>query len=254
MNYDTIYKKYANKTINWCPMDTKELFEKNLITKIDQLEKFNWVNRSFTYNFNSHGFRTEKFDDKPSIMFLGCSNTMGIGLPLESTWADIVSRKLKLKNVNLGIGGSSPDTAFRMCHGYLNKINPKIVIYLEPPGIRSELYYEMPSNYNGINCWKNLGVGVLHNDIHSWYTKEWAVTDINHYFSCEKNLMAINYLCNKKNTKFYYISSSTHNDFCGQVLVKDLARDLAHHGEGINKTFADYVLRELHSNYFPHQP
>jgi hypothetical protein len=121
-------------------MDTEQLYHKNLRDNYEELEKYGWIDRTILYKFNSLGFRCEEFTDDPSIMFLGCSHTQGIGLPIESIWPTIVSNELNLKCVNLGQAGCSSDTAFRLLHGYIDKINPKIVVYMDPPGMRFELF------------------------------------------------------------------------------------------------------------------
>ena len=95
-NYNSYYKEYANKSLDWLPMDTKELYEKNLKEKYQLLKQHDWIDKSFTYKFNSHGFRCEEFTNKPTIMVLGCSFTCGIGLPIEFIWPELISKNLNL--------------------------------------------------------------------------------------------------------------------------------------------------------------
>lgn len=68
------------------------------------LEKNNWINNSFTYSFNRDGFRCKEFTDGPNIMFLGCSLTVGIGIPESTRWTDIVADKLNLRCANIESG------------------------------------------------------------------------------------------------------------------------------------------------------
>ena len=129
MIYTSIYKKYASRSLNWLPMDSEELYLNNLKNpaQYELLKTHNWIDSNFTYKFNANGFRCNEFTSDPTIMFIGCSHTIGIGLPEDNTWPSIVSKKLNMACANLGQGGGSADTAFRLCHGWIDQIKPKIV-------------------------------------------------------------------------------------------------------------------------------
>lgn len=236
MNSDSYYKNFANQNLKWLPCDTEELFQQNLQTKYNLLQRYGWIDRSFNYSFNSFGFRCNEFTDNPSVMFLGCSYTIGIGLPIENVWASLIAKKLNLQSANLAIGGSSPDTAFRMCLSYIDKVNPRIVIYMNPPGIRTELVTD--------NKISNMGIG--HNQ--SWKKKSifdnwlevWAQDDNNHFFNNRKNSLAIEMLCHQRNIKFVSVDSK---ELTARTL--DLARDLMHIGELSHKAFADYFINQI---------
>ena len=234
-NYDSIYKKhFANEVLYWLPMDTKELYEKNLKEKYQLLKLNNWIDKSFTYKFNSHGFRCEEFTDDPTIMFLGCSNTCGIGLPLESIWPEIVSNNLNMHCANLGMGGASNDTTFRMCHGWIDKINPKLVVLNCPPTPRIELArfneYDFLNINNQISNLKNINE----------FMKDWISDENNIYFNQLKNVLAIENLCIHNNIKCIKFSYLEFNSF-----YVDYARDLNHLGVKSNKNFAEHVLAKI---------
>lgn len=228
INYNSFYKKRANETLYWLPMDTELLYTENLKNRYAELEKHGWINRQFTYKFNSLGFRCDEFTEDPSIMFLGCSLVCGVGLPKESIWPEIVSSQLNMKCANLGIGGSSCDTAFRLCHGYLKRIKPKIVIFMVPPGIRSELVT------SGAVVNKMAGK----DDID--YVHYWASDENNNYFNREKNMLGIQMLCHMENVKLLIVDSNELKK-CSD----SLARDLLHYGEESNRIFSDRVLSKL---------
>jgi len=230
-NHDSFYKKYVNQTLDWLPMDTEELYKKNLKDNYYLLETNGWVNQSFTYRFNSHGFRCDEFSTDPTIMFLGCSNTCGIGLPVDCIWPELVSKNLNMRCANLGIGGGSNDTAFRLCHGWIDRINPQIVIFLRTHSHRLELL-----NYTGIS---NLGLTQkgLDNTTHEFLIR-WSVNDSNGYFNDLKNHLAIQNICSSRNIKLLSLDAN-------QLYQVDLARDLVHCGKNSNKMFADTVLSKL---------
>ncbi len=217
-NFDSAYKFYANKTLDWLPMDTKELYQKNLKHRFNDLMKYGWVDNHFTYKFNSLGFRCDEFTSDPTIMFLGCSYTIGMGLPIEKIWPELVSQKLKMRCANLGIGGGSSDGAFRLCYGYIDKIKPQIVVFMSPPGIR----FELVTN-NSIN-------NVMVSDCDYDLFKEWAIDENNNYFNLQKNILAIQMLCQQRNIKFVNVKHDLLHINYDIIPTISLARDLAHPG------------------------
>jgi hypothetical protein len=239
-NYNSYYKPYAN--LDWVSMDTKELYEKNLKEKYELLKLNNWIDNSFTYKFNSHGFRCKEFTDDPTIMFLGCSNTCGIGLPVESIWPELVAKQLNMHCANLGIGGGSHDTAFRLCHGWIDIIKPQIVILLDPPGIRLELIYDVNSHEKSVimsPSWTNYE-GPNKNQI--FFLRKWCIDDNNAYFNRLKNTLAIENLCISKNIKFINFTINEYHE-CAEN--NDWARDLKHRGVKAHQKFSKYVLTKI---------
>lgn len=230
LNFNSIYQRYANTSINWLPMDTEDLFNKNLIEQKILLEKNNWVNNPFTYTFNSQGFRCKEFTNTSTAMFLGCSYTVGVGLPTDKIWAELVSKQLNMSCANLGQGGGSADTAFRLCLGWIDKIKPKIVIFLKPPGIRWELVNNQKIEFLGVN---------EHNLMHPSYMREYWRDDNNDYFNVQKNIFALQHLCQQRQIKFLTFDHMPKND------PDDFARDLAHSGINTHQQFANDVLEKI---------
>lgn len=46
----------------------------------------------YTYKLNSHWFRSIEFSSDIEILAVGCSNTVGVGLPVEHTWPQLLSQ------------------------------------------------------------------------------------------------------------------------------------------------------------------
>jgi hypothetical protein len=66
-----------------------------------------WSHGDFVYRFNSLGFRGEEpKPDVPCIVTLGCSITMGVGVPEEMRWGDLVAEHYGIQHYNFGLGGS----------------------------------------------------------------------------------------------------------------------------------------------------
>jgi hypothetical protein len=85
------------------------------------------------YTLNSLGYRSDEFDGKSEILFLGCSHTYGQGLPKEDVWAHILSKKLNLSSSSLAARGDSVMGQVSKAFYYFEKFgNPKIVVALFP--------------------------------------------------------------------------------------------------------------------------
>jgi len=137
------YTKHKNKTLSWVDSDSEEAFLENIKDpeRLAQLKKYGWNQPgAITYQFNSQGFRCNEFDHSLGIITIGCSFTAGVGLPLTDIWPTIVGNKLGLSVWNLGIGGASMDTCFRLLYHYIDRLNAQYVLLLTPPPQRFELH------------------------------------------------------------------------------------------------------------------
>ena len=222
----------ANQTLLWHGTDSEELYQQNLIKNRSQLEQYNWIDQPIAYKFNNHGFRADKFDSiDPSVVFIGCSHTLGVGLPVESTWAHIVSSKLKLKNYNLGVTGSSNDTAFRLLYYWIEQLKPSLVIFLSADRTRLELHMNNDQIYN-LGVWST-GFSMIDN-----FTKSWLVNDTNSNMNYLKNTLAIKQLCSEYDIKYLQEDISA-------IYAIDTARDLQHYGKKTNRGIASMFLAKL---------
>jgi len=231
------FQEFANQELLWSPGDSEELYLNNLKTNYDKLKDNGWINHSFTYKYNSHGFRCNEFDASPSIVALGCSNTMGTGLPIEHTWSYILAENLNLTCFNLGVGGGANDTSFRLAYIWLELIKPKIVVLWNPHPDRIELLDET----------KNYTYQPINPDIRmpgsDWY-KHWVSTSDNGELNKIKNSYAIAQLCKRLGIKFFSKEQILTEDF-PYVLGNDRARDLLHSGSQSNLNIANCILDYL---------
>jgi hypothetical protein len=221
------YLEYCNKELDWLPSDTEERYLKHLETHRGALEMNGWIDKPhFTYKFNSHGFRSDEFSDDPSVMFLGCSHTTGIGMPVEDTWARIVAKQLNLKCFNLGIGASSNDTAFRLGHHYIPLLKPQLVIWLSTDISRVELH-TLRGQIEPHGPWTEDG---------GYFLDNWLTNPINSEYDFLKNSLGIEYVCKLNNIKLIHVPADN-------IMHKlDYARDLLHHGKKSNIACANSIL------------
>lgn len=234
------WRQHANQTLNWFQTDSEQLYQENLINKNEKLKKWGWINNSFTYKFNSHGFRCEEFTDADSILFLGCSVTLGVGLPITATFPTLLANELNLQCVNLGVGGSSTDTAFRIAYTYLEKIRPKIVVatFLFPE--RTELLSytgAIPLNPGMLNQ-KSLDK-ITRRYVFEYYEKYLEVPETAQV-NLLKNTLAINKLCDQYNIKF--ISQTSHPNY---LKFFNQARDLVHPGTEYHAALFRHFLNKF---------
>lgn len=228
------YSRFKNQELNWLTSDDEDLYLKHVKTNFNDLIEYGWVDRKFTYKFNSHGFRCDEFSHDNNIAFFGCSFTCGIGLPLENTWAYHVANNLNLKSFNLGIGSTGAGTSFRLANHYIPLIKPKLVVYLEPPPGRFYI--------NSTDGQYDLTVGNYDSIFENFYN-HWLSNPENSDLDYLKNKIAIESLCHQHKIKFVYAC-------CTEMSKLDLARDLGHCGARSNLQFAELILNRISNDQY----
>lgn len=232
----------ANQEFDFMPTDTKENFEK--LCEVEEYREyfrnFGWLEpKAITYKLNSHGFRSEEFlPDQDCIVALGCSFTVGIGLPIESVWPSLVGQALGKKVYNLAWGGNSADTCFRMAEYWIPALKPKAVFMLAPPKARFELLldskmqpYEifMPSN--------EVSFG---HDRYGEFLKHWFSNDDNVNINHKKNKLAVQALCDNLNIPCQIYNADEHMAWSREEV--GYARDRMHAGPKGHKLLAERML------------
>lgn len=107
----------------------------------------NWIYRDLKifYKFNSKGLRMNKELSEIKdgyIAGFGCSQTLGVGIPLEQTWLHLLSDELKLDYINHGVSGGS----IKLCAiNFFNMIStletlPKVAVFSWPSSVRYCFY------------------------------------------------------------------------------------------------------------------
>lgn len=144
--------------LSWSSTDSKSAFEYLLNNSFESLEGDRFYKLSelkitetiqyylknpIEYKLNEYQFRSDEFSTKyEGNVFLGCSDTFGVGQRLEHTWPHILTQ-LKFPNdkiYNLGAPGSGSDTAFRLLSVLKDKIKIKNIFHWLPFRNRFEVY------------------------------------------------------------------------------------------------------------------
>ncbi len=230
-------KIHKSKVLKWCPMDTEELYQYNISNNKSLMEKLNWIDNDITYSFNEHGFRSDSFEKHCTILTNGCSQTMGIGLPLEDMWSKQIANHYNTNYHNLAVAGSDFQHLAQRSAYWLPIIKPKIYILKEPPADRFNFWND-----------ENFEVSTAH------YTEKELL----------KQRTLVDIVSNEANTEWYRYSSLTLiENLCKQLDIKlivipttrihpnnnesetDLARDLEHHGRIENSYTTEWIINKM---------
>lgn len=215
----------------------------------------------FNYKFNNYGFRCDDFTDytkhKYRILFLGCSHTEGIGIPVEETWAykllNIINEELneEIPYWTVAQMGTGLDQQVRALYHLNDMLRPNIIIALFPEAIRREIYNEFHLDSHFVKNTK------IDKDTRENYYKIFSDNRMILY-QVGKNLSFLNLLAEKYNTTViansvesiyyeeYYDLFNFYryktNFFSCKV---DWARDMMHYGKKTNTAFALKVYDEI---------
>lgn len=145
MSYLIKIDAYTNTEQFFVEYDSQKQFN---INQANLGPDWRWYDRQFTYKFNDSGYRmNQNLDDinfNNYIAFFGCSYTVGVGLPLEDTYAYKIAKGAGVDYVNAGVGGVSCDFVF---YNFIKMISsapkmPKAVIINWPDISRTSYWYQ----------------------------------------------------------------------------------------------------------------
>jgi hypothetical protein len=117
--------------VRWLPSDS----EKNYYRRGNK----EFAVDSVGYEFNSLGYRGLEFDRAPgeaAVMFVGDSNTLGVGIPWDGLWTSLVTNRIEhhwgvpVRQFNLGRGATGSDYVAMMIHQSIGVLKPDAVFVL----------------------------------------------------------------------------------------------------------------------------
>jgi len=197
-------------------LDTKENYDKN--------PSPNWAEHSLNYKYNNQGFRSREFliqTDNPIILALGCSHTVGVGIPVEDNWPEQLGAKYFPNHVvyNAGLGGASSDTVSRLAVNLIPILKPDIVVILWPEMYRIETYSNGASKtetqFNGPWNGELLGLHFEDNNSYNNQTKNKLIIDLLGKIYKFK-LLSIDFETALKNHDHHgYLKARDNIHFCG---------------------------------------
>lgn len=241
-------QEFAGQTLAWMAPDTQENYER-LCEEPHHRQYFashGWDQPgAITYKFNSYGFRCEEFSGGPYLLALGCSYTMGYGLPLHETWPYKLGQSLGLKTANLAWGGYSADTCFRLAEYWIDRLRPQLVVMLSPPIDRFELHVDPKCNFS-----QHKPVEVIMTNTESYLFRPWEsflrhyfVNDTNSTINQTKNALALRQLCADMHTNCVVLHSQHFMQFSREEI--GYARDYLHGGPRAHDRIQAAVLEQI---------
>ena len=135
--------EYTRKDVSYpCVLDWAVSDTPQALDSMPLAHKQYWAKQHISYELNEYGFRCGELsgEEQPdSITFIGCSRTVGVGMPKSKTWTHQLSDQLGLKEINLGISAGSTDSAYRVYAAWQYVNRSPITCLLVPPPARIEL-------------------------------------------------------------------------------------------------------------------
>jgi hypothetical protein len=230
-------------TFQWWPTDTEARFNEMMQDPIHRayFQEKGWDKPDgISYHFNNQGFRAQSIDDNfdpqnDNLVALGCSFTMGIGLPYKDLWPTRLAQVLNLKACNFGQGGGSSDRCFRLAEYWVPHLKPKLVVLLNPPRGRMEVV---------INQDTREPEGIMPMDDHpDAFVKKWMSVDENQRLNNLKNSLAIEAMCNRLGIPFLPYEADTWMSRSREEA--EYARDYFHAGPEGHKSFTERILGDF---------
>lgn len=101
-----------NCSVDFFGSDSESVFQQN---KLKQSNDWHYRNQPIVYRFNKQGFRSsldyDSVDWNNTVVILGCSNMMGVGLAENETLDYHIKTNTGLDVINLAVSGSSIDVS-----------------------------------------------------------------------------------------------------------------------------------------------
>ena len=237
----SLYHESRGQVLKWCLGDSEELFQQNLgqISRKALLEENGWLDREITYSFNEYGYRCDSFDLPCEALFAGCSETMGVAMPLDMLWSSRIAKHLDVPYHNIACGGADWQHNAQRLYYWLPRLKPKVVIIKEPPTERFNWWDQetvvSTCQFKAeelMSCKINQSRPLI--DIISSHNSAW------HRYSM---LELIKQLCKENDANLIVIPTGKLNKLVDSK--KDLARDLMHHGKKEQDYTVELVKKEL---------
>jgi hypothetical protein len=216
---------------------------------------------SISYDFNSFGYRSDEFDESgrtPSLMFIGCSNTLGIGTPWDGLWTTRVTKHfaarwgIPVRQYNLAWGATGADHVAMMVHQCVDILKPLAVCVLWSYVSRftwfesaTRRYHFLPNIYPSVPEAEHKAYLRLQTDAQSFFN---FVKNYN-FVAWRLAAIGVPFFCGSldrfdADTLKHYVPM---NSFVGRWNHLDSARDNRHSGVRSHADFADKMIAAARS-------
>jgi hypothetical protein len=218
-------------------------------------------NKDFTvesvgYEFNSLGYRGPEFElasGEVGVMFLGDSNTFGLGMPWDQLWTSAVTRGLQqrwgipVRPFNLAWSATGSDYTAMMIHQTVEVLCPAAVFILWPFVGRMTWY---PNPKHQVHFLPECASEV-YAESHAAYLR--LASESQGFFNFVRNFHLVHEKLTRLGIPYYWGHLEQFSDqllspyvpldrFVGTWRPVDLARDARHAGIQTHQIFADRVM------------
>ena len=153
----TIFNNDKNKIngVGQNVINSKNVLSEFLPEEIFTQDNYNFLGIKtvdFNYNLNQYGFRSEEFSTFNSkninILTIGCSNSVGIGIPNEYTWSELLKEKIFLNNdkevhiYNLSVSGGNIRLLIKNIITFINTVGRPNYIFALFPDVPRYIHFD----------------------------------------------------------------------------------------------------------------
>lgn len=122
---DLILRRRQNQTWQYSGIDSRE--------NCCDLDHFLNYPKYIDYQYNSRGFRDQEWPNRiedlvNAIWCIGDSFTVGIGVPFEHTWFQILQQQSGQRCINISLDGASNDWIARRTSQIIQAVNPQNIV------------------------------------------------------------------------------------------------------------------------------
>ena len=133
----TEYPFPPEKYINCLLMNNLSLYSNKSFKSLGFYRNGSNVDVETEYQYNSFGYRSNEWNDHCDVLAVGCSNTMGLGIPVEHSWPQILSKIINKDVRTLSRSGGSILDLVQKTFAYFREFgNPKTIFCLFPEPFR----------------------------------------------------------------------------------------------------------------------
>jgi hypothetical protein len=223
--------------------------------KQEKIIRRNWHRYpEFEYRLNNYGFRSDDFnsiDATDNVLYGGCSNTFGLGLPVELTWAYALNQKFgKDKFFSVAVNSASTSVVVNNTIHYIRTIGkPKAIILLMPDLKRviakiTQRVDKTNGTYMMIN---NTGKQLFNRD-----EKDKSffgyVLESNYKINFYHNIRTLEFICEELNIPLMW---STWNEDLNELMKNELSGKLNHYVNLVDYLSEDLYQKNLEASDSP---
>ncbi len=203
---------------------------------------------------NNYGFRSDDFnsiDANDNVLYGGCSNTFGLGLPVELTWAYVLNQKFnKDKFFSVAVNSASSSIVIHNTIHYIRTIGkPKAIILLLPDlkRIVAKINHRVDKKIGSYMMFANTGKQVFENKSKEDSFADYIIEN-NLLLTFYQNIRTLEFICEELNIPLMW---STWNEDLNELMKNELNGKLNHYVNLVDYLSEDLYQKNLEASDSP---